>query len=82
MKKYLSYIIIGLFAGAVASCSSDDEFTESIYDTNIPVYDENSATYPFDKWIYDNFTEPYNVQIQYKFNFNASDKDFQLSPAE
>lgn len=82
MKKYLSYIIIGLFAGAVASCSSDDEFTESIYDTNIPVYDENSTTYPFDKWVYENFTEPYNVQIQYKFNFNASDKDFQLSPAE
>ncbi|MCM1078434.1 MAG: putative zinc-binding metallopeptidase [Bacteroidales bacterium] len=82
MKKFFSYIFLGLCAGAMASCSSDDEFTESIYDTNIPVYDENSATYPFDKWVYENFTEPYNVQIQYKFNFNASDKDFQLSPAE
>lgn len=82
MKNYSRYIILSLFAGAMAACSSDDDFTESIYDTNIPVYDETAATYPFDKWIYDNFTEPYNVQIQYKFNFNASDMDFQLSPAE
>ncbi len=66
---------------AFTSCGKDDDFTESIYNTNIPAVDPNATTYEFDKWIYDNFTKPYNVEIQYKFNLPASDFSFQLAPA-
>jgi substrate import-associated zinc metallohydrolase lipoprotein len=66
---------------AVTSCGKDDDFTESIYDTTVQAVDTNAATYDFDKWLYDNFTKPYNVEDQYKFNLPASDYSFQLAPA-
>ena len=64
------------------SCGNDDDFTESIFDTNIPVVDPNKATYEFDQWLYDNFGKPYNVEIQYRFNMPASDYSYQLTPAD
>ena len=67
---------------AFTACGNDDDFTASIYDTSIPVVDPNATTYPFDQWVYDNFTKPYNVEIQYQFDLPASDHSFQLVPAE
>jgi len=66
----------------LGSCRSEDDFTDSIFDTNMPAVDENKTTYPFDKWLYDNFLVPYNVEVQYQFNFPASDMNFQLTPAD
>ena len=66
----------------VISCGSNDDFTETIFDTETPAVDQNAATAPFDQWLYDNFVVPYNVEIQYKFNFPASNLDYQLTPAE
>lgn len=81
MKKIYYLLLLPLMAFSFAACS-DDDFTESIFDTDIAVVDEDATTYPFDLWIYENFTVPYNVQIDYKFNFTASDMDFQLTPPE
>ena len=81
MKKILYMMSAMAILLAVTSCGKDDDFTESIYDTTVQAVDTNAATYDFDKWLYDNFTKPYNVEVQYKFNLPASDYSFQLAPA-
>lgn len=79
----LSFVIFALsFSMVLSSCRSEDDLTESIFDTNVPVVDKNKATAPFDQWLYDNFVVPYNVEVQYQFNFPASDLSFQLAPAD
>lgn len=66
----------------VSSCKEDDDFTESIFDTDISAVDNSAATSQFDQWLYDNFVLPYNTEIQYKFNYNASKTEYQLTPAD
>ena len=80
MKKILYIMSVSALLLGFTACS-DDDFTESIYDTTTPAVDPNATTYEFDQWIYDNFTKPYNVEVQYKFNLPASDLDYQLAPA-
>ena len=79
----LSVVIFTLlFSVALTSCRTEDDLTDSIFDTTVPVVDPNKATAPFDQWLYDNFVLPYNVEVQYQFNFPASDLSFQLAPAD
>lgn len=83
MKKIFQITLAALAFGlAASSCQEKDEFTESIFDTDIAAVDPNSTTAPFDQWLYDNFVVPYNTEIQYKFNFTASDLNYQLSPSD
>ena len=82
MKKILYILSLTTFIGVFSSCSNDDDFTESIFDTTVPVVDATKATYKFDQWLYDNFMVPYNTDIQYRFDLSASDMNFQLTPAE
>ncbi|MCR4808273.1 MAG: hypothetical protein K5896_00240 [Prevotella sp.] len=82
MNKLFNIMLATALAATVVSCGKDDDFTESIFDTTTPVVDQNLATAPFDQWLYDNFVVPYNTEIQYKFNFPASNMNFQLTPAD
>ena len=82
MKKTIYALSFAALVLCVCSCRSNDDFTDTIFDTEIPDVDENSATGPFDKWLYDNFVVPYNTEIQYKFNMPASKLEYLLSPAE
>ena len=83
MMKKITYILsLAALLLVMSSCRSEDDFTESIFNTDIPVVDNAKATAPFDQWLYDNFLKPYNVEVQYRFNFTASDMNFQLTPAE
>ena len=82
MKKILSILGVAALIMALSSCHKDEDFTASIFKTDTPVVDKDLATAPFDQWLYDNFLVPYNVEVQYKFNFPASDKNFLLTPAE
>ena len=82
MKKILSLLAVVALVAAFSSCRSEDDLTESIFDTTIPAVDKNKATAPFDQWLYDNFVVPYNVEVQYHFNYPASDLSFQLAPAD
>ena len=81
MRDYLPLCLFALLP-LLASCSKDDDFDDSIFDTYIAAIDDKEATAPFDKWLYDNFVVPYNTEIQYRFNFPASNLSFQLSPAD
>lgn len=82
MRKLFNIFLAAALGLTVMSCGNDDDFTESIFDTNSPVVDPKSSTAPFDQWLYDNFVVPYNTEIQYRFNFPASNLDFQLAPAD
>ena len=81
MKKTIYILLFAAIAATFSSCR-EDNFSESIFDTSIQAVDESKATYPFDKWLYDNFVVPYNTEIQYRFNFPASQMDYQLTPAD
>lgn len=82
MKKIFLFLGLSAVVLSFNSCRSEEDFTESIFDTSIPVVDKASTTSDFDQWLYDNFLVPYNVEVQYRFNFPASDMNFQLTPAE
>ena len=82
MKKITYLMSLAALVLTFSSCGTDDDFTESIFRTDIPVVDQTKTTAPFDQWLYDNFLKPYNVEVQYRFNFTASDTNFQLTPAE
>lgn len=82
MKKTLYILGFAAIVAAFSSCRNEDDFTESIFDTSVPVVDETKATYPFDQWLYDNFLVPYNVDVKYHFDLSASDLNFQLTPAD
>ena len=82
MKKTVYALSLAALVLCVYSCRSNDDFTETIFDTSIPDVDTESATGPFDQWLYDNFVVPYNTEIQYKFNMPASKLEYLLSPAE
>ena len=82
MKKILYIMSVAAIMLAVTSCGKEDDLTESIFDTSKPAVDPTQSTYEFDQWLYDNFLQPYNVEVQYRFNFTASDMNFQLTPAD
>ena len=82
MKKILYIMSLVVVVATFSSCSNDDDFSESIFDTTVPVDDPNAATAPFDQWLYDNFVVPYNVDVKYRFDMTASDLQFQLTPAD
>lgn len=82
MKKTFQLIIAFALGVVVTSCGNDDDFDASIFDTDIAAVDSSLATAPFDQWLYENFVEPYNTEIQYRFNFPASNLNFQLTPAD
>ena len=82
MKKIFNILMATVVGMSVTSCGDNDDFTDSIFDTSIEAVDKDATTAPFDQWLYDNFVVPYNTEIQYKFNYPASNLDFQLTPAD
>lgn len=82
MKKIFYIMSLATIVVAFSSCRSEDDFSESIFDTTVPVVDDTKATYLFDQWLYDNFMKPYNVEVKYRFDLSASDLNFQLTPAD
>ena len=82
MKQILYILSLVAVMTAFSSCRSEDDFTESIFDTTVLTVDSTKATYLFDQWLYDNFVVPYNVDVKYRFDMAASDLQFQLTPAD
>lgn len=64
------------FSFLMISCETDPISDKSIFDTEQPF---RSA---FDTWLYENYTIPYNVQFNYKYEDRESDNTFNLIPAE
>jgi substrate import-associated zinc metallohydrolase lipoprotein len=76
MKKlniYKKIVVLStaLFLGA---CAGDEPLTESILDVSTPSKTE------LDNWIDTNYLNPYNINIQYKWNQNTVDNNRFLYP--
>lgn len=77
MKTYKLSVALLLSASLLtASCSSDEPSSESIFKT------EKTEQTDFDKWLYANFTEPYNIQFLYRYSDKETDNTYNVIPAD
>lgn len=77
MKKNIYAILLAFVTSfALMSCSDDDPSSESIFPTTSPKRDA------FDKWLLENYTFPYNVEMKYKMEDIESDMKYHLVPAD
>lgn len=81
MKNLLFYmgLVISMMLG-LSSCKEDD-FTDSIFDVESAELDPTSYTYPFDKWLYEEFLKGYNLDFRYKMQDVGTDMNYNLVPA-
>lgn len=76
MNKNILYIIILLLSISFVSCEDDEiDKNNSIFDV-----DDLPAKNEFDYWLYDNYISPYNIELEYKFNFVDAELDYNLTP--
>lgn len=72
MRRCLALMIVSLLASA---CRPDDEISPgSNLDTTPGVRNE------LDTWIYDNYTEPYNIEVVYRWSESLVDQSRYLYP--
>lgn len=77
MKKNLLYIIpLALLTLAIAACSSDDIDSKSVITADS--YEQNA----FDKWLEENFRNPYNIDFKYRYEEIETDLTYYTVPAE
>lgn len=74
MNKYI-ILAICLFAFIITACS-EEKLGESI------IIDSNEEQTPFDIWLTNNYTNPYNMEFHYKWNDIDSDVKFDYTPAK
>ena len=76
MKKYIIYLLmLTIVLPLVTACDDDDVSDESIFPT------ENISRNSFDKWLLNNYTYPYNMEVMYRMEDIESDMDYNLVPA-
>lgn len=76
MKKCYKYILLFLLTAAFMACQEDDLNSESV--TAIPEVQRNE----FDKWILENYVEPYNIDFKYRMEDIEADFSKNLVPAD
>lgn len=82
MKKIFNILAVVLSALAsfnLVACS-DDDFTESIFDTTDYPLDRSAYSFPLDTFVKVNFLEPYNMRYLYRMEDIGSDMDYNLVP--
>jgi len=77
--QYLFILIFTLSVFCFTACNDEDDFTESIF-IDEDELDPSAETYAFDKWLTENYLEPYNLQFRYKMQDVGSDLDYNLVP--
>ena len=75
MKKNLIITLLYVVALVFNSCSNpEDNVTTSQIDTSTPILND------LDIWLRDNFVDPYNIEILYKWDINNTELDRYLHP--
>ncbi len=85
MKKsfiyYLSSLLmVGACSLSLSSCSND-ELGETIFPDVDDTFDPSSTTYKFDKWLHQNYLQPYNLQFIYKMKDISTNMNYNVVPA-
>lgn len=76
MKKYILYIVFLAFSSLyMVSCSEDDDFVSTIYNTDTPHLSD------VEKWIRDSFVTPHNIEVIYLWADSESDVTKNMTPA-
>lgn len=78
-KNKIIIVLIGLVSILMFSCSKEEQFEDSIFDTSQKL-DENSASHTFDLWLKDSYLIPYNLDFRYRMQDVGSDQDYNLVP--
>lgn len=60
----------------ITSCSKDEPSSNSIF----PEGDKKELS-AFDQWLYDNFTEPYNIQFLYRYYDSETNNSYNVIPS-
>jgi len=77
-KRYLGLLAAWLVVAAMLmGCQADELSPTSVMKESTTRYED-----PFDTWLYDNFTVPYNIRLKYHMEDIESDYTFTLAPAD
>lgn len=79
MKKIYQILLMSVLLVGLASCEKD-KFGDSIFID--PVEDTTTYTYPFDQWLYEHYTIPYNVEFRYRLDDNGTDPNYNVVPVK
>lgn len=60
---------------------SDEKLGPTIFDSGVVDLDTTSASYHFDKYLYNSYLKPYNLKYIYKMQDVAADMNYNLVPA-
>lgn len=75
IKQYKNIVLAVSFL-TLASCSQEDQPKESLLNFTPKVKTD------LDKWIDQNYIDPYNISVQYEWNQNVVDNERFLFPPE
>jgi substrate import-associated zinc metallohydrolase lipoprotein len=81
MKRIIYTGIAVLILFFVLVGCQEEKLGPTIFDTSSEQLDPTSASYKLDKYLYDNFTEKYNLQFRYKMQDVGADMEYNLVPA-
>ena len=77
IKKYIYTLLLGVIVGlGFTSCSDDEPNDPTIFPVDAANYDA------LDTWLIKNYTNPYNVDFQYKMKDIESNMSYDLVPAD
>jgi substrate import-associated zinc metallohydrolase lipoprotein len=76
MKRYIKYIVVAMAIIGFSSCQ------EEALNPNSQIIDSNIEQNDFDRWLLKNYTEPYNIDFKYRMEFNESNMNYYLVPAD
>ena len=78
MKQILKAMSLALLlsVGAISSCSKDTPSGATIFPTT------SVARNTFERWLLKNYTNPYNIDFQYKLKDGETDLTYNLVPAD
>lgn len=74
--KIFSFMLLSVMVFGLTSCSEDDLDSRSIFS------EKEQLNNDFDKWIYTNYTIPYNIRLIYQMDDIESDYQYTLAPAD
>jgi substrate import-associated zinc metallohydrolase lipoprotein len=72
--KFLSILFLCTIIITLTNCENEPSLEESQIDTSTPILNE------LDIWLRQNFVNPYNIDIQYKWDINDTEVDRFLHP--
>lgn len=81
MKSLFKVLLLTVIAAVAITSCSEDEFTETIFDTAEKPLDKTAYTFPLDSFVKREFLEQYNMKFIYKMEEIGSDMNYNLTPA-